>query len=267
MSQHRIERLDDPRLEPYRDLKRTNRTRDGSTFIAEGAIVVARLLASDYTTLSVLASERRLHAIAETVPEEVDLLVVPQEIGEQLVGFNFHAGIMACGAKRPAPSLEDVAGSASAPSLLVACSRVDNPDNLGAIIRMCAAFGVNGLLLGPGCADPFSRRVLRVSMGTAFALPVVPSDELLRDISMLRARGYEVLATVPRDGRSITETLRPSRLMLVLGNEAAGLSTSEIAACSDRVRIPLDSGADSLNVAAAAAIFLYHFSRGAGNAE
>lgn len=262
MPTHEIRTLDDPRLDPYRNLKQTNLARDGGLFIAEGILVAERLLASDFRTVSVLVSERRRHAIENRVPASVDLFIVPQEVGEQLVGFNFHAGVLACGVRKPAAALETVARACPDRAIIVACSGVNDPDNLGTIIRLSAGFSVNAILLGPGCSDPFSRRVLRVSMGNAFLLPILETSNLLASLAQLRSQDhFDVVGTVLRDGEPLPQASRSSRTVLLFGNEASGLSESEIAACDRRVTIPIAPAADSLNVATAATICLYHFTR------
>src|SRR5262249_2259735 len=178
---------DDARLAPYRELKKSNLTRWSGQFIAEGWLVVERLLASDYEVESVLVSQRRRETIVPRVPPHVPIIVIPQEIAERLLGYNFHAGVLACARRKQIVSLdalmERACGAAEKPATdtrienppretamtLVACDRIVGPENLGTIIRLSAVFGVTGLLLGKGCADPFARRVLRVSMGNALA--------------------------------------------------------------------------------------------------
>jgi tRNA G18 (ribose-2'-O)-methylase SpoU len=145
---------------------------------------------------------------------------------------------------------------------LVVCPRLDNPENLGALIRLCDVFGVAAMLVGPRCPDPLSRRVLRVSMGTALGLPVIASGDLGRDLARLGARwGFTTAATVV-DADADTEPLdafrRPERLALLFGSESAGLGTEWLARCDHRLTIPMRAGAESLNVAVAAGIFLHH---------
>jgi tRNA G18 (ribose-2'-O)-methylase SpoU len=262
-----IRSLDDPRLDIYRDLKRSNLTRWSGRFIAEGAKVVERLLASDFPVESVLVSERRVEQLFATVPVDVPVLVVPQELAEQLVGYNFHTGVLACGRRKPAPDLDVLLRDAASPVTLVACPNVDDPENLGAIIRLCRAFGVAALLLGGECADPFSRRVLRVSMGNAFRLPIVDSEDLRRDLEHLRAAWrVELTATALDQGaEELTGAGRAERIALLFGNEAHGLDREWIELCDRRITIPMHGGTDSLNVAVAAGIFLFHLAGRSGS--
>src|SRR5258708_4798961 len=105
----RINSLDDPRLEPYRSLKDTNHTRWASLFVCEGEKLVRRLLASDFTVESVLIGDRFERQFAGLAPAEVPVWIVPDELVEPLVGFNFHRGILACGRRRANPPLAEIA--------------------------------------------------------------------------------------------------------------------------------------------------------------
>jgi tRNA G18 (ribose-2'-O)-methylase SpoU len=263
MPEHFIEILEDPRLAPYRNLKAKNLTRRSGLFIAEGRLVVERLLASSFPVVSVLVSERRRRTIVPQLRSEADVYVIPQRLAEQLVGYNFHAGVLACGRRKQSPGLETVFEKAEGRVTLAACPQIIGPENLGAIIRLCAAFGVDTLLLGQGCADPFSRRVLRVSMGAALKLPIVESRDLASDISSLRSRwGVQLAAAaLDQDAEALAGSARPDRFALLFGNESEGLPQHWIDLCQRRITIPMSPGADSLNVAAAAAIFLHYFTR------
>lgn len=250
--------LDDPRLDAYRHLKRRNETRGAGSCIAEGPLVVRRLLESGRAVRSVLASERRVESIAADVPDEVPLYVVPQEVGEALVGFNFHVGLMACGDRPESADLGAWLADCGRPLAIAACPDINDPENLGAILRLSAGFGLDLILLGPGCCDPYSRRVLRTSTGHALRLPIVESDDFDRDLQRLHEAGVETIATVLDPAAEPLRGFRRGRRSAVLfGNEAHGLAPAHVAACRRRVTIPMAPHADSLNVAVAAGIVLY----------
>ena len=254
-----IHHLEDPRLDPYRELKRTNRTRWSGTFIAEGRKVVERLVASHYETQSLLVSRRQLHYLpSESSLGDIPAYVLEQPLAEQLVGYNFHAGVLGCGVRRPALEIESMLAGLPAQTVLVACSRVTDPDNLGNIIRLCSGFGVGGLILGPGCADPFSRRVLRVSMGNLLHLPVRETEDLVADLQYLHKERFDSVATVlDNDARSLRHFAAPKRNIVLLGNESDGLEPELVALATHRVTIPMQPHTDSLNVSLAAGIVLY----------
>ncbi len=260
MTRTPVQDLGDSRLDPYRNLKTARLHRRAGLFVAEGEKVVERLLASDYDVISILVSDRRESAVSPILRTEIDLIVIPDSLATRLVGFKFHRGVMACGRRKSPPDITLFARS----QLLAGCSRVDDPENLGSIVRLCAVFGVEGVILGPGCADPFSRRVLRVSMGNVFRLPLRESQDLSGDLERLKKEfGFELLATVTDPtAEALGSVCRPQRAVILFGNEAHGLEPDLIELSNRRITIPMESGTDSLNVAAAAGILLYHFRRG-----
>lgn len=258
-----IEQLDDPRLDVYRDLKKTNATRRSELLIAEGRLVVERLLAAEaWEVDSVLVSAERLDRIRGCLRPGGLVYVVSHALCSQLVGFNFHAGVLACGRRRPQRrvALESAAGRAT----LIACPQVSMPDNLGSIIRLAAAFRMSGVIVGPMSADPFSRRVVRVSMGNIFGLPVFEPENFEAELRRLvEAEGFEVVGASrsPRAER-LGGFRRAERTLLVLGNEATGLRADWEALCAREVTIEMAEEVDSLNVSTAAGILMYAFSRG-----
>jgi len=258
-----IASLDDPRLAPYRELKKSNLTRWSGLFVAEGEKLVRRLLASGYETASVLVGRRYLEEFAALAPAETPVLAIPDEWVESLVGFNFHRGILACGRRRAIPGMEEVLPAAGKRATVVVCPDVQDPENLGAILRIAAAFGVDLVLLGLRSADPLSRRVLRVSMGAALGVPIIRSDDLPTELDRLRRDfGFELAATVlDANAEPLEQAPRSRRIAILFGSEGHGLDRSLVERCDRRLTIAMQRGTDSLNVAVAAGIFLYHFSR------
>ena len=254
--------LEDARLDVYRDLPRANLTAVSRRFIVEGKWMVERLVASGFAVDSIVVEERQTALLPSDLPSDVPVYVLPAALIETLIGFNFHRGILACGLRQAAPSWRELIPSA-ARATFVACVDIHDPTNLGGILRNCAAFGVDGVLLSRRCADPFSRRVLRVSMGTAFKLKIATCSDLLADLVSLReASGCELIATVlSDDAERLDQAPRGERLTLLIGNEGHGLPTEFVASCDRRVTLPMAAGIDSLNAAAATAVFLFHFTR------
>jgi len=259
-----VREIDDRRLDPYRHLKRTNQTRWAEQFVVEGARLAERLVASDFPVISLLVSEGdadaflQSAAIAAKLPAETPVLVIPDAWVESLVGFNFHRGVLACGRRLPGAAVESLCQGQG--TTLVICPDLHDPENLGSLFRVAAALGASGMLLGPGAADPLSRRVLRVSMGTALKLPFVVSQDLSGDLARLRAAGVQLAATVLDESAEILrDARRPEKLALVFGNEGHGLSPEIVALCDRRITIPMAWETDSLNVAVSAGIVLHHF--------
>jgi tRNA G18 (ribose-2'-O)-methylase SpoU len=255
--------IQDPRLAIYRDLPQKNPTRRSGRFIAEGEKVVLRLIASRYPVESILAEPEFAERVSSLTADEVPIYVASRDVLEATVGFNFHRGALACGRRLPGLSVAEFLGRSPAERItLVVSPDVQDPTNLGSIIRTTAAFGCHGILLGSRCADPFSRRVLRVSMGTAFQVPIVESRDLPGDLRQLIEAGFDLAATVLDPvAQHLSAASRGERLAILLGSEGHGLSPEIQARCSQRVTIPMQPGVDSLNVAVAAAVFLHHFTR------
>jgi tRNA G18 (ribose-2'-O)-methylase SpoU len=258
-----IQSLEDPRLAPYRALKdRELRAADGR-FVAEGRNVVLRLIASRYEVESVLVSDRYADALAVDVPAAIPLYVAADEVINQTIGYRFHQGCLAVGRSTSLGSVDSLLSTLdqTAPATLLIAHELNNTENLGAILRIAAGFGVAGVILGPRTADPFYRQAIRVSMGTVFSLPLARSDDLVADLGKLRAHGFESLATViDADAEPLSGVKSSHRTAVVLGSEAHGLDSKTTDACDRRVTIPMQLGTDSLNVSIAAAVFLYHLS-------
>jgi tRNA G18 (ribose-2'-O)-methylase SpoU len=255
--------LSDSRLDLYRNLNQANLTRQSGRFIVEGWLLVERLLASGWGVESVVASEDFVERVAALAPPATLILELPRPEMKALVGFDFHRGVLACGRRRASRPLAELLPLGDAPATVVVCPEVSDPENLGSILRSAAAFGVQAAVLGSRCADPFSRRVVRTSMGTVFALPIVESRAIEQDLATLRdPLGCELVATVlDASAESLPDFRRVARTALLFGNEAAGLEEEIVAVCQRRVTLPMRLGTDSLNVSVAAGIFLYHFCR------
>lgn len=258
-----IQHVDDPRIAPYRALKERELARDGNRFIAEGEHLVRRLLASDFAVESVLLAHRRVEEMSPLVRSGVPVYSAPDDLMRQIIGYKFHSGVIACGLRKPRECLDDIVPKDRDRLLLVVCPDIANAENLGSLIRLSAGFGVDAMILGPHCHDPFFRQSVRVSMGTIFKLPLYQSDDLIRDLGRLRNEwGMQSFATVLDESAESLETVHtPGKVALLFGNEAQGLDAATVAACDRRVTIPMKLGTDSFNVAVAAGIFLYHFTR------
>ena len=241
-----ISEIDNPRLDAYRSLKQTNQTRGKQIFIAEGEKLVERLLASPLTVESILASQSHVERLVGRVPDDVPVYLITTQAVNELVCFHFHRGLLACGRRPENPSFTDLWPDRSQPLTLVLCPDIKDPENLGAILRISAAFGVDGVIVGDAGTDPYSRRVLRVSMGTVFRLPVIQTDDWPAMLSTLQQAGVETVASVldPQAER-LTSANRSVRFALALGSEGPGLSADFVNQCDRRVTIPMADGVDS----------------------
>ncbi len=257
-----IHTLDDPRLASYRNMKDKELARDGQRFIAEGENVVRRLLASSTPVESVLLAERKVPAIAPLCPDRVPVFAATDDLIEQIIGFEFHSGVLACGIRPPNPAMHSIIPPRPEPALLTLCQQITNAENLGSLIRISAAFGANAIIVGERCCDPYFRQCVRVSMGSIFSIAILRSGDLLSDLDQVRAHGITCLAAVVSENAQPLDTIESiPRVAAVFGSEAQGLDPATIGACDRRVTIPMRLGTDSLNVAVAAGVFLYQLTR------
>jgi tRNA G18 (ribose-2'-O)-methylase SpoU len=204
-----------------------------------------------------------LDSLAQLATVDQNVLVVPDDWIERIVGFNFHRGVLACALRKPAADLAAFCQVRPGELTLVVCPDVQNPENLGTLIRIAHALGVDAVVLGPHCCDPLSRRVLRVSMGSALKLPIVQADDLEAKLADIHATcGVHLWATVAgADGLPFDQIERPPRLALLFGSEGHGLEDRWLRTCQQRITIPMRPGVDSLNVSIAAGVLLYHLMR------
>jgi tRNA G18 (ribose-2'-O)-methylase SpoU len=265
MQIERVTGFDRPGLAPYATLRQSDEQRRAGQFVAEGDKVVRRLLDSDFGVVSVLLPEKRLAEFEPLVrarPEDVTIYIMEIEELEKLTGFPFFQGVLAVGKIPRAATLDSVLAAAPRPHLFVAIDGLTNAENVGLIVRNCAAFGVQALIVDDSSASPFLRRAVRNSMGTIFKLPIIESDSLLRTLASLRERGVPVIAAhPPADQRTIHETNLAGDCCLIFGSEGPGLSAAVLAACDEAVMIPMSQEVDSLNVGSAAAVFLFEAAR------
>ncbi|CAN5690446.1 RNA methyltransferase [soil metagenome] len=257
-----ISSLADLQIANYRDVKdRELAVMSNDLFMVESEQLVRRLLASSFEVESVLVTEKHADEIAPLVPAKVPVYVAATDVVNQILGFKFHSGTMAI-ARRPAsPTLDDVLRERSR-ALIVVCPEIANTENLGSMVRIAAAFGADAMLTGERSCDPFFRQSVRVSMGAVFTLPIVRSSSFSSDLHRLREHNVELIASVLEESAEALWDVAPSeRVAILFGNEAQGLSPEHVALCDRRVTIPMKRGTDSLNVAVAAGVFLYHFSK------
>ncbi|MGH2567757.1 MAG: TrmH family RNA methyltransferase [Bacteroidota bacterium] len=266
ISLHTITSLDGPGLQPYRTLRRPLEHQQQGIFVAEGEKVVHRLLASDLAVLSVLLTPQWLSQYRDLLEQRdgrTDVFVAEKKLVEKIVGYNLHQGIMAVG-KIPHPaSLDNILARQPRPYVLAAVDGLTNAENLGVLVRNCAGFGVQALLVGETSSSPYLRRAVRNSMGAVFTLPVVQTANLAETLATLRARfGVRVVAAHPQPhGTVLHKAELNADCCIVFGSEGEGISQTVLKACDERVAIPMQHGVDSLNVATASAVFFYELVR------
>lgn len=253
----------DPRLDDFRDLNSVDRRPDLPTgkglVIAEGVLVVQRMLASRFTPHAMLGTDRRCDELGPDLRAvDTPYYRASAEVMAEVVGFHLNRGVLA--AARRAPEL-DPADLLAAARTVAVLEGVNDHENLGSIFRNAAGLGVDAVLFGPGCADPLYRRAVRVSMGHALLVPFARTPAWPMGLRMLAEHGFTVLAMTPGTRSvSLAEAMTraaDARVAILVGAEGPGLTETALRAADLRVRIPMSRGTDSLNVATAAALAFY----------
>jgi tRNA G18 (ribose-2'-O)-methylase SpoU len=211
-----------------------------------------------------LGIRRRIDELdAELSGLTVPAYVTSAEVMAEVVGFHLNRGVLAVADRAPATDLEALVRGANRLAVL---EGVGDHENLGALFRNAAAFGVDGVLLGPGCSDPLYRRSVRVSMGHVLGVPFAPLEPWPGGLKWLRDQGFRVLALTPEADVPLTGGIRPAgRVAVLLGSEGPGLTAEAIEAADAAVRIPMAGGVDSLNVATAGAVAFHVLATDAGS--
>lgn len=276
---HHISDLSDPRVAVFRDVTDPELMRRHGLFVAEGRLVVQRLLESRrFRTVAVLLTETALPALREAIDartecrdavdifdtfDTLQVFVTPPGRMELVGGFNFHRGCLALGERpAPPPTLANLALDTPGPRLVLALESLANADNVGAIFRNAAAFGVHAVVLDARSCDPLYRKATRTSMGATLTVPFTIT-EWPGALDVMRQAGYQLVALTPAAGAiDIADAvnapeLAGRRLALLVGSEGAGLDDQTLACADFRVAIGMAPGVDSLNVATATGIALH----------
>ena len=254
---------DDPRIADYAHVGDSDWLVAQGLFVAKGRLVVRRMVESGaFTIRSILLTLAARAALADVLDSSrLPVYVCEQQTMNAVAGFNFHRGCLALGVRPPAnDSLDRFTGV----SRLLALEGVGNPDNVGGLFRVAAAFGVGGVLLDRTTGDPLYRKAIRTSMGASLRIPFARVDSWWPALQSWRSAGALIAALTPDPAATpISECAQgmPSDrpLILMLGAEGPGLSVETLQAADARVRIPIAAAVDSLNVVVAAGIALAIF--------
>ncbi|MSQ46734.1 MAG: RNA methyltransferase [Ignavibacteria bacterium] len=264
ISKVKITSLENQSLEPYKTLRRPVEHNDASIFVAESKKLVERLLESKLTIRSLLLTEEWFEFLKfkiENRTDNIEVFINLKSLLSEIVGFDLHQGIMAVANIPEKIELRNFVETKN-PTLLVAIDGIVNSENIGIIVRNCAAFNVDGIIVGETSADPYLRRAVRNSMGTIFKLPIIYSNSLLKDISFLneefKIKSYAAHISV--ESETILNKNFQNPACLLFGNEESGPRVELLNLC-EWFMIPMKDGIDSLNVANASAVALYDINR------
>lgn len=234
--------------------------RESGLFAVEGARLCGDAVRSrvPIETALITAHARRQYAeiVAQIESVARQTADIPDALSAYLADTDTPQGVF-CVCR--IPTTEHVPDTAQC---YAALERIQDPGNLGTMIRTAEAFGLGGVLLTDGCCDPYSPKVLRSSMGGVFRLPLIAVGTLAERLPQLHAEGFHSYAcVVDRDADAVQQTVFPSGSICVIGNEGSGLLPETVAACSERVTIPMDGRAESLNASMAAGIVFWEMVR------
>ncbi|MBC6794503.1 RNA methyltransferase [Corynebacterium sp. LK28] len=285
----RIDDPRDPRLDDFRNLNASDKKSGEQLIIAEGTLVVPRLLASPYPTRAVVGFPGKLRAIEESLSSSFSgddapfsVFEVSREVLKEVAGFDMHRGLVASADRlleseelsvealldqlEATEDTEGTEGTEGASGVIAVLEGVGDHENIGSIFRNAAGLGVDAVLFGAATADPLYRRSVRVSMGHVLRLPWArfpgTTTTWQRDLQLLQSRGYEVVALTPSGNTTLREATEAARergkkVAVMVGAEGPGLTEHAMRAADVRAVIPMARGTDSLNVATAAAIAFY----------
>jgi tRNA G18 (ribose-2'-O)-methylase SpoU len=263
-----INSFDLPELQPYRTMRRQMDHREQGIFVAEGEKVVRRLLESRLCVQSVLLPPKwlpELESLLQARAEEIRVFLAEKKLLETLTGFSMYQGLLAVAQVPASRTLSEILQADARPWLLAATDKLSSAENMGALVRNCAAFEAHALLVSENCCSPFLRRAVRNSMGSIFHVPIRECDSLVKELQALKSMGVRCIAAHPHaEGHILPEADLSGDICLVFGSEGYGISTAVLDLCDDAVAIPMPAAVDSLNVASAAAAFLYEASRQRG---
>jgi len=255
-----IDSLQNPRVRIWRSLKDRSGRAEHGLFLAEGEHMAGEASAAGKAECLLLDKARAgcfpaLTGAAGGIP----VFLLAGHVMQAVCDTKTPQGVAAV-CRMPGGAPLDRLGPR-----VVALEGVQDPGNVGAILRTMDAAAFTGLLIDGKTADPFSPKALRATMGGIFRVPVRAAGSLARDLMGLRARGYGILAGVLGGGPFYSRRPDPERLCLLIGGEGAGLSEEAAACATSRVTLPMPGGAESLNAAVAAGVMIYDILR-AGDA-
>ena len=255
----KVSSIDDPRVASYRHIAAPQALLELGVFVAEGRLVVRRLLElRQWAIESILLTPAAAETISDVLPlTNAPVYIVDQDVMNGIAGFNIHRGCLALVRRPETPTLDRIAAGPLWRVLVL--EGINNPDNVGGLFRTAAAFGIELVVLGPNCGDPLYRKAIRTSMGATLSVPFVKAPQWPGAIWDLRTDGFTVVALTPAMSAAPLEDVRPSaKLALLVGSEGEGLTRDAFDAATLLARIPMSQAVDSLNVTTAASIAMYH---------
>lgn len=249
-----VSSLKNPVVQAARALRDARERARQGAFLLDGEHMVSEALSMCPDRVSALfVDEARLEAYAgmAVLAPQADCYAVPAHVLAAISQVKTPQGIAAVCAMPPSPAPEEMG------ERLILLENVQDPGNVGTVLRTLDAAGFDGCILTPGCADPFGPKALRATMGSVFRVPLCSARDAAETVRLLNAQGYATLAAALDGEDFYRRAPLPRRLCVLIGNEGAGLTKQAQSACTHRFRLPMRGGAESLNAAVAAAVMMY----------
>ncbi|WP_028841610.1 TrmH family RNA methyltransferase [Thermodesulfobacterium hveragerdense] len=251
-----------PTFKFLKALKEIKGRKEHQAFLVEGVSFVRELLAQEKNKVLWVVFERgglkKLKPLLKQAEEaKISILVLEDPLFKELVVSDTPQGVLAV---VKFPIFEDLSERlGKTPCCVVVLEEIQDPSNVGAIIRTAAAVGVACVFYTKGTADPFSPKAVRASAGAVLHVPVIKFERLTELAEDLKKRGFGLTATVVKGGEELFSFSFPPKTALVFGNEAKGLSKEGMEVSDYRLTIPIVGKVESLNVAVSAGILLYQW--------
>mgnify|MGYP004417325099 FL=1 len=255
----RIESEDNSKLKLIRKLSSKKHRDAEGKFVIEGINLVEEAIRRNVPLDMIIISEDFEADVSRMIPDE-GVYLVSRTVFEKISDAENGSGVLAVA--RKSISTENDLSELDADTNILVLDRVQDPGNIGTMIRTAVAAGYGALLVNKGTADIFSPKVLRATAGMVFDIPIAYADGAGDTASILKRLGKKVCVTVPRGGRAYYDADLSKGVALVIGNEGNGISDELIDLADEKLTIPMCGEIESLNAAISAAILMYEAVRG-----
>jgi tRNA G18 (ribose-2'-O)-methylase SpoU len=270
----RITSPDDPAIAEFRSIRERDLTRNRGQFIAEGTVVLtmlakAHVSGNSFRMKKLLLLENRVPGLAaqlDALPDDVEIYVATSDVLDQIAGFHLHRGVLALGERMETTQLSDALAALPQSAMVLVTIGLSNHDNVGAIFRNAAAFGTDLILLDQTCCDPLYRKAIRVSVGSVLTVPWRQTSTPQHLLTVLKQHGFALWGLSPHGTHDLRDMMPSKRIALLVGAEGPGLP-KEVLDSITTARIAQKRTLDSLNVATATGIALYHVGNLMGKTE
>lgn len=247
--------IKNPVIQEARSLQSARGRKDAGAFLLDGEHMVSEALkVCPGRVRRLFVDEACLEQYAcwlELAPADADVVTVPAHVLEAVSQVKTPQGILAVCAF-PGADAQRMPGSR-----LILLENVQDPGNVGTVLRTVDAAGFDGCIMTAGCADPYGPKTIRASMGSLFRVPIIMAESAADTGRELASRGYAVIGAELHGSPFYEREPLPEKVCVMIGNEGQGLTPEALEACTHRFKLPMRGGAESLNAAVAAAIFMY----------